>query len=191
MKKNILISILCALIIAAAGLGTAAAQSADGAHHILIAYFSWSGNTRHIAETLHGLLPNSDLFEIAPKTPYTSDYGEVLKVAQNEQNAEARPEIAEKVEKMDSYDTVFIGYPLWWYTTPMIIKSFLEQYDLKGKTIIPFCSHGGAKFAHSLEVFEHYYPDESRINDALAIAGSGGSGLDKTLTDWLAKLKIQ
>lgn len=123
--------------------------SADGNGRILIAYFSWGGNTRGIAEEIRRQT-GADLFEITMVNPYSSDYNTVLDEAQRDQNAQARPELAAHIENMDEYDIVMLGYPNWWASIPMPVASFLEEYDFSGKTILPFCSHGGGRFGQSL-----------------------------------------
>lgn len=95
---------------------------------VLIAYFSWSGNTEQVAQIIRGET-GGDLFEIAPATPYTDDYNELLDIAQQEQADSARPELAGQVEDWDRYDTVFVGYPNWWNDAPMAVYTFLESYD--------------------------------------------------------------
>ena len=104
---------------------------------ILVAYFSWSGNTEdmaaYIAEQTGG-----DLLEIQPSTPYPTDYNECGELALTERDNNERPEISNLPESIEEYDIIMIGYPIWWHTAPMIIGSFLESYDLSGKEIYPF-----------------------------------------------------
>jgi sulfatase modifying factor 1 len=107
----------------------------------LIAFFSWGGNTKGVAEEI-ARQTDADLFEIIMVHPYSSDYNTVLDEAQRDQNAQARPELASHVEDIAQYDTILLGYPNWWASIPMPVASFLEEYDFSGKTIIPFCSHG-------------------------------------------------
>lgn len=116
----------------------------QGGGRVLIAYFSWGGNTRGIAEEIAGQT-GAELFEITPVTPYSDDYNTVLDEAQRDQKEQARPELADHLENMDDYDVILLGYPNWWASIPMPVASFLEEYDLAGKTIIPFCSHGGGE----------------------------------------------
>ncbi|MGN1184277.1 MAG: flavodoxin, partial [Oliverpabstia sp.] len=116
---------------------------------VLIAFFSWGGNTKGIAEEIQSQT-GADLFEIELVHPYSTDYNTVLDEAQRDQNEQARPDLATHVENMNEYDTILLGYPNWWASIPMPIASFLEEYDFSGKTIIPFCSHGGGRFGQSL-----------------------------------------
>ena len=112
----------------------------------LVAYFSASGVTAKVAETLAEAI-GADIFEIEPKVPYTeADLNWMDKKARStiEMNDPAsRPEIAAKRDNMKEYDTIFVGFPIWWYVAPTIINTFLESYDLTGKTIIPFATSGG------------------------------------------------
>ena len=156
---------------------------------ILIAYFSWGGNTKGVAEEIQRQT-GADLFEITLVNPYSSDYDTVLDEAQRDQNAQARPELASHIDNMDEYDTVMIGYPNWWASIPMPIASFLEEYDFSGKTILPFCSHGGGRFGQSLTAIAKLAPD-AVMGEALSIHYSGGSELSSDVTDWLEKNNIQ
>ena len=111
----------------------------------LVAYFSASGVTAKVAETLAEAI-GAYIYEIAPKVPYTkADLNWMDKNARStiEMNApSSRPEIESKRDNMNEYDTIFVGFPIWWYVAPTIINTFLESYDLTGKTIIPFATSG-------------------------------------------------
>ena len=120
---------------------------------VLIAYFSWSGNTEQVAQIIQQET-GGDLFEIAPATPYTDDYNELLDIAQQEQADNARPELAGQVENWDQYDIVFVGYPNWWGDAPMAVYTFLESYDWSGKTLVPFNSSASGGFGRSLSGLE-------------------------------------
>lgn len=114
---------------------------------ILVAYFSASGVTAKLAEVLAYVL-KADLFEIKPKTPYTEadlDWRNPESRSSIEmKDKSSRPAIAETLGNMKDYDTVYVGFPIWWYVAPTIINTFLEQYDLSGKTIIPFATSGSS-----------------------------------------------
>lgn len=116
----------------------------------LIAYFSWSGNTERVAQLIQEAA-GGELFEIAPATPYTDDYNELLDIARQEQAEEARPELAAQVENWDGYDTVFVGYPNWWSDAPMAVYTFLESCDWTDKTLIPFNTSASGGFGRSLD----------------------------------------
>ena len=113
----------------------------------LVAYFSASGTTERVAKDL-AIATGADLFEITPEVPYTSadlnwqDNRSRSSVEMNDETA--RPAIADEVENMGAYDTVCVGFPVWWYVEPRIIDTFLESYDFSGKTIVPFATSGGS-----------------------------------------------
>lgn len=114
----------------------------------LVAYFSATGNTKILAEKL-SKESGADLFEIKPAAPYTQQDLDWTNensrcTVEMKKDKTIRPEIANKVENISQYDTIYIGFPIWWYIAPTIINSFLEQYDLEGKTIIPFATSGGS-----------------------------------------------
>ena len=156
---------------------------------ILIAYFSWGGNTKGVAEEIQQQT-GADLFEITPVNPYSDDYNTVLKQAQEDQNKQARPELANHIENMEQYDIIILGYPNWWASIPMPIASFLEEYDFSGKTIIPFCSHGGGRFGQSLTAIAKLVPD-AVMGEALSVHYSGGSELSADVTEWLENNNIE
>ncbi|MGN0602678.1 MAG: flavodoxin [Oscillospiraceae bacterium] len=151
--------------------------------NVLIAYFSWGGNTKGIAEEIQRQT-GADIFEITLVHPYSDDYNTVLDEAQRDQNEQARPELASHIENMDKYDTIILGYPNWWASIPMPIASFLEEYDFADKTIIPFCSHGGGRFGQSLTAIAKLTPD-SVMGEALSIHYSGGSEMPDDVNEWL------
>ena len=113
----------------------------------LVAYFSASGETARLARTIAGVTGGA-LFEIAPETAYTAadlDWMDKKSRSTLEMNDEtSRPAIAGRVEDMAQYDTVFVGFPIWWYQAPRIIETFLESYDFSGKTIVAFATSGGS-----------------------------------------------
>ena len=168
--------------------GTAAQQNSSGDGKILIAYFSWGGNTKGIAEEIADQT-GADLFEITMVHPYSTDYNTVLDEAQRDQNAQARPELATHVEDMSQYDTILLGYPNWWASIPMPVASFLEEYDFSGKTIISFCSHGGGRFGQSLTAIAKLVPD-AVMGEALSIHYSGGSSMPDDVAAWLNENNI-
>ena len=170
-------------------VSSAAAQDTEsGSGKVLIAFFSWGGNTKGIAEEIQSQT-GADIFEIELVNPYSDDYNTVLDEAQRDQNAQARPEIKNKVENMEQYDTIILGYPNWWASIPMPIASFLEEYDFSGKTIIPFCSHGGGRFGQSLTAIAKLAPN-SAMGEALSIHYSGGSSLPDDVAEWLNTNKL-
>ena len=119
---------------------------------ILVAYFSATGNTRAVAEQIADT-KGATLFEIVPEQPYTEDdlnwRKDGSRTTEEQNDDSARPAISSKVENIDEYDTVFLGYPIWFGQAPKIISTFLESYDFSGKTIIPFCTSGGSGIGSS------------------------------------------
>jgi formylglycine-generating enzyme required for sulfatase activity/flavodoxin len=164
-------------------------MTVNHAGKMLIVYYSWSGNTRGVAEEIHRQT-GADIFEIELVTPYSTDYNTVLDEAQHDQNIQARPEIVGHIDNMEDYDIVFIGYPNWWASIPMPIASFLDEYDLSGKIIMPFCSHGGGKFGQSLTAISKLEPDAVMM-EGLSIHYSGGSELGSNVTEWLCENGIE
>jgi len=153
---------------------------------ILVAYFSYSGNTKKVADQIHKSV-GGDIFEIKTADPYPTDYNAVVDQAKKEQADNYRPKLATKVENMDSYDVIFIGYPNWWGTMPMAVFTFLEEYKLSGKTIIPFCTHDGSAFGKSVEDIKKIAP-QSKILDGLEILGKSVKDENKEVPEWLRKL---
>lgn len=120
----------------------------------LVAYFSASGTTAKVAERLADAI-GADVFEIAPQTPYTRDdlnwMDKQSRSTLEMQDPDSRPAIAARRDNMAEYDTIFVGFPIWWYVAPTIINTFLESYDLTGKTIIPFATSGGSSMGKTNE----------------------------------------
>lgn len=128
----------------------------------LVAYFSASGVTAKYAEKLSEIT-GADLFEIKPSIKYTdADLDWMDKNSRSTvemKNPDSRPEIAEKLSDMEQYDTIFVGFPIWWYVAPTIIDTFLESYDFSGKTIIPFATSGGSGMGKTEEVLRKVCPN--------------------------------
>ena len=154
--------------------------------NILIAYFTWSGNTQGIAYEIQKQT-GAEIFEIEPENSYSENYNTVLREAQKDQRRQARPKLKNKIKNFDSYDTIILGYPNWWASIPMPIASFLEEYDFSGKTIMPFCSHGGGRFGQTLTAIAKLAP-KALITEGLSVHYSGGGTLKDDVTKWLEKL---
>ncbi len=126
--------------------------SEPGGSKILVAYFSATNNTEGVAQKLADGL-GADLYEIVPEQPYTDedlDYGNSKSRSSVEMNdPNARPAISGSVENMEQYDTVILGYPIWWGEAPRIMSTFVERYDFSGKTLVAFCTSGGSGFGRS------------------------------------------
>lgn len=129
---------------------------------VLVTYFSASGVTAKTANKLAKEV-DGDVFEIEPKEKYTSaDLNWMDKKSRSsvEMNDPAsRPEIAKRVENMDMYDTVLVGFPIWWYVEPKIIDTFLDSYDFSGKTVIPFATSGGSGIENVEKNLQKEYPN--------------------------------
>lgn len=156
-------------------------EKTDG--KVLIAFYSWGGNTRGIANEIHNQT-GADLYEIKLTRPYSTDYNTVLMEAQEDQHKQARPEIANLPDSIDEYDMILLGYPNWWASIPMPITSFLESFNFSGKTIVPFCSHGGERFGQSLTAIAKLAPDAD-MGEGLAINYSGGASMPDDVSKWL------
>ena len=147
----------------------------------LVTYFSRSGenyqvgyvnkgSTEIVAEMI-SLEINSNLFRIEPVIPYPDDYNEMLNASRTETATNARPEIKYTIDDFDKYDIIFLGYPIWNNTCPMIIRTFIESYDFKDKTIIPFSTHAGSGLGSSVSVLKSELPN-SNILDGFSILGT-------------------
>lgn len=152
----------------------------------LVVYFSWSGNTRAVAETIQSQT-DADIFEITPEEAYTDDYNELLDVAQAEQQESARPAIAGTIENFDSYDVVYLGFPNWWADMPMILYSFLDDYDLSGKTLAPFVTSGGSGFSDTISTIEEMEPGAA-ITAGLSISDSNLDSAASEVSEWLVNI---
>lgn len=166
MKK--LVTLLAMLVMLASG--ASAQESYFGGQRVLIAYFSWSGNTQRVAQEIQRLTGGT-LFRIEPVTPYPTDYTECTEVALEERDNDARPAIASTVENWNDYDIVFIGCPVWWHTAPMIISTFAESYDFKGKTVVPFCTYASTFRDETLQKIVDLTPDAAHLTGLGARSG--------------------
>jgi flavodoxin len=183
-----LMSFISLILFTFAASTVQAATTKEGRGNMLVAYFSWGGNTRNIAKEIH-LKVGGDIFEIELAKPYSSNYNTCLDEAKRDQENQARPELKTHVADMDKYDVIFLGYPNWWASIPMPLASFLEEYDLSGKTIIPFCSHGGGRLGQSVSAIAKLSP-QSKILEALSVHYGGGSSLRNDISAWLRKIGI-
>lgn len=151
---------------------------------VLVAYFSWSGNTEEMASYI-AEQTGGDLLEIQPETPYPTDYNECGDVALAERDSDARPAIANLPASIDEYDTLVIGYPIWWHTAPMIIGTFLESYDLTGLEVYPFTQSSSMdteQFDNSI-AFVRENADGATVHDGLFARPSNTDTIDAYLSD--------
>ncbi len=152
----------------------------------LVAYFSKTGNTRTVALVIKENT-NADIFEIEPVVAYPADYNETVNIARKERDSNARPAVKNKVENMDAYDVIFVGYPNWWGTFPMAVFTFLESYDFSGKTIIPFVTHEGSGLGSSVSDIEELCPN-AKLLQGLAIRGRDAASAETRVPAWLKEL---
>ena len=155
---------------------------------ILVAYFSWSGNTREIANQIHALV-GGEVFEIVSANPYPRDYNATVEQARKEKAESYRPKLKSKPENAKSYDVIFIGYPNWWSTFPMPVATFLEENDFSGKTILPFCTHEGSRLGVSVSDVAKFCP-KSKILEAIAIRGGSVKSAQGDVVQWVKKLAL-
>lgn len=171
----------------------AAAQPVGG-RRILIAYYSRTGTTREVARQIQKIV-GGELFELRTVHRYPDEYRPTTEQAKREQEEGFRPQLTARVDAMETYDTVFVGFPNWWGTMPMAFFSFLEQYRLDGKTVIPFCTHEGSRFGRSLDDLRANCGN-ARLLDGLALRGGGvervaRETVQKEIAEWLSGLGLE
>ncbi len=166
-------------------------SAVNGDSKILVAYFSWSGNGQQMARWISEET-GGDLFRIVPSKSYGEDFNSCANRAKNELDNGIRPELADHIDAqtMAQYDVIYIGFPVWWYDLPMPVWTFLEEYDLSGKTVIPFFSHNGSSNgANSVNrVAELAGGATVRVDDALSLRGSSVADSEKEVKNWVAGL---
>lgn len=161
MKKVvILMSALMALCLSACSQGSNKKENKQ--MKTLVAYFSATGTTKGVAQQL-AEMTGADLHEIKPEKPYTDadlDWQDKQSRSTIEmEDKSSRPAITEKLPNMQEYDVIYVGFPIWWYTCPTIINTFMESYDFKGKTVIPFATSGGSSIKKACEDLKTAYPE--------------------------------
>lgn len=154
---------------------------------ILVAYFSAQGHTKAVAEIIASVT-GGDIFEIVPVNIYTEEdldgWNESARGTRESKDRSTRPEVKNKLEDFEKYDTVYLGFPIWWFTAPTIINTFLEQYDTDGKTIIPFATSGGSEYGDTEK--------DLRVSAPKAIFKPGKvlNGMDEQqIKNWIDGLK--
>ena len=145
------------------------------------------GNTEVVAEYIEEMT-GADVFRIIPDKEYEKiqDYDELVELTRIEHENDERPTFKGKINDIGKYDTIFIGSPIWWYTFPQVMYTFLDSYDLNGKTIIPFTTHEGSGLADVVEVLRGYYPDAT-VAEGLAIRGRDAVKSKEKVVRWLEK----
>ena len=155
--------------------------TSDG--NILILYFSMTGNTEAVANFIHDEV-GGDIVKLETEETYPDDYNDLLDVAQEEQSENARPELSTTIDNLDEYDTIFLGYPIWWGDMPMAIYSFLDNYDLSGKTIAPFVTSGGSGLSGTPSNIKNEEPN-ANVVEGLSIYDSDARNSRNEVVDWL------
>ena len=208
MNKKVIILIIALIIVAVTGISiytlskdddntTTANQQSDNtsvennesdleAGNVLIVYFSQTGNTETVANIIHDNV-GGDIVKLETTEAYPSDYDELVDYAQQEQQEDARPELSTVIENIEQYDTIFLGYPNWWGDMPMAIYTFLDTYDLSGKTIAPFITHGGSGLSGTPENIQEEELNAS-VTEGLAIDGDEASDSSEDVVEWLNSL---
>lgn len=175
---------------------------------VLVAYFSWAdnavidgevdavaspsvtapGNVQQLAQWVSERT-GGDLFSIQVTDPYSSDWDACLERANQERAEDARPELTASVEQLERYDTVFLGYPNWWYGVPMALLSFLEENDLSDKQVYLFCSHGTGGLASSVEQIEEALPDSTALSEnVFDVYEEDAASSQQDILAWLEEL---
>lgn len=183
---------------------TPSTDESSAGSKILVVYFSRAGenygvgviekgNTHIIADMIAEEM-DADTFEIVRVTPYPEVYRDCTDEAQEEKNANARPELTATVENFDDYEIIFLGYPNWWGDMPMPVYTFLESYDFSGKTVAPFCTHGGSGLSRTVQTLTDKL-EGATVLDGLAIPGTTAqneqSKAKESVLSWLDELSIR
>lgn len=195
--------------------GTAEAESSEAAAQssLLVAYFSYAenaalpddvdasasasiqpwngaltGNTGVVADMI-AQATGADLFSIRTVEQYPDTYDATLDQGQQEQSDGARPELATHLENLDSYDTIFLGFPNWWGDMPMAVYTFLDEVDLSGKTVIPFVTSGGSGFSNTISTIQQMEP-QATVQEGLSIGASSATGAQQQVESWLSELGL-
>ena len=156
--------------------------------NILIVFFSHSGNTQEIATQIYDET-GGDVLELYPVNPYPRQYNEVVELAKQETQSNFLPELEPYSNDVESYDIIFIGSPVWWYTVAPPIKTFLSENNIEAKIIIPFCTHEGSGQAMSFDHIKALVPD-SIVLDGFECFGSSVKNAQFKVSDWINKLEI-
>ena len=150
---------------------------------VLVAYYSYSGNTRFAAERIQKAT-GGDIFEIKPAAPYPDDYNACVDQAKKEIAAGLKPELAEKVKEFDKYEVIFVGTPNWWSTMAPPVLTFLSGYDFSGKTVIPFVTHGGGGMARCETDMRKAVP-KANFGKGGAFSGRNIKNSEAALAGWI------
>ncbi|MDR1695165.1 MAG: hypothetical protein LBR69_00800 [Endomicrobium sp.] len=188
MKKFILAAFICAALPFAAFNYAQAQQNAGGGNvkKVLTVYYSYSGNTAKTAKQIQKYA-GGDIFEIKIKHEYPSKYDNLLDQAKKEIADGFKPVLASKPGNTGNYDIVFVGSPVWWGTIAPAVSAFLSEYDLSGKTVVPFCTHGGGGISRTFDDIKKLCPD------AKFLQGKGfnrSNASENEISDWIKSLNL-
>lgn len=148
------------------------------------------GNTQYFADFIQQST-NGDMFAIQVKEKYSSIYDDTVNRAEKENTEKIYPELSSHIDNLDKYQTIFLGFPNWFYDMPMAVYSFLNEYDLSGKTIIPFCTNGGSDFSNAIEEIQSLESSATVVKDGLAISHSDIEDLTlEEVQNWIQNLNV-
>lgn len=148
------------------------------------------GNTAQMAQWIQEYV-GGELFPMIVTETYPDNYDECMERAADEKAENARPELANHLDNIDDYDVIFLGFPNWWSSAPMAVFSFIEEYDLSGKTIVPFCAHGTGGIAASVRDIAAALPDSVKVLDVLSVYRADIGGAQLTVNEWLNHLGFE
>jgi len=173
-----------------AGVSTACARSVAHAtdSNVLVAYFTRTGNTRLIATQIARAL-DATMFQIVPAQAYPDDYEAQVAQAESERERGYRPPLRETVPNLQSYERVFLGFPIWGMTAPAVIRTFLSKHDLSGKTLVPFITHGGYGLGRSLAVVAEHAPG-AHLGEEFSKECDQERETLRQVTEWLARQRL-
>ncbi|MBI5584599.1 MAG: NAD(P)H-dependent oxidoreductase [Deltaproteobacteria bacterium] len=166
-----------------------AAATVTAKTKVLIVYYSRSGNSREIANQIHERV-GGNIIELQTVKPYPEEYDAVTKQAKQELNSGFKPALKTKVEKIGAYDVIFVGTPIWWGTMATPFKSFLAEYDLSGKTIVPFITHQGSGLGRSVTDIAVLCPN-STILAGLGVWGKDAKTAQNEVSAWVRRLGMK
>ena len=147
------------------------------------------GNTQYMANVI-AEHTDSDIFRIEPETPYPTDHETLVDIASEEREENARPAIDGNIGNLDDYDVIYVGYPIWWSDMPMILYTFFDEYDLSGKTIVPFGTHGGSGFAGTIDAIAELEPNANVIEDGLTISRDDIEDAESDIIAWVENIGL-
>ena len=145
------------------------------------------GNLEYVAKLIAGRI-GADLWQIETEQQYPLEHEALLDFAAEEQDEQARPALVGRIENLDQYDRIFLGFPNWWYDLPMPLYAFLESYDFSGKEIVPFVVHGGSGFSDAVETIDDLQPDADVSQDGLSISRNSVADCEAKVVQWLEGL---